>query len=104
MALPTPPSGAITWTRIASADGVGPALLYGSLASSVGTTMFYMVEGGGKARAVASGATPSISSITWTKNAGTGGTTLGPDLYYAPIEATGSHGLYLLPDGGLFYE
>lgn len=104
MALPTPPTSPLTWTRVPSANpGVGPDLYYTSATSSIGASRIYQVAGG-TPLVVASGVAPDGPTVTWTKLAGTGGSTIGPDLYYVPIEASGSHGLYLLPGGRLAYE
>lgn len=100
MALPTPPSGSATWTKIPTA-GTGPDLYYTSLTSSVQTMTFYCVTNG-PILGVPSGVTPSVTSVTWTTNAPASGSY--PTLAYAPIEATSSHGLYLLPGGRLVYD
>lgn len=104
MALPTPPTSPLTWTKVASANpSVGPDLYYTTAISSIGTSKIYQVTGG-IPLVVASGVTPDGPTVTWTKLEGNGGSTIGPALGYVPIEASGSHGLYLLPGGRLSYE
>lgn len=100
MALPTPPTSPLTWTRIAPATAAGPGLSYAPATSSIGASMLYCVDGGTPIR-VASGVTPDVASITWTELAPSGN---GPTILYAPIEAAASHGLYLMPNGLLSYE
>lgn len=100
MALPTAPTGSLTYTKITSSNpSVGPDLFVSSAStSSIGTT-YFLTTGGGVPLAVAYA--PDQTSITWTNLAGDAN---GPAMLYAPIDSAGPHGVYLYPDGRLSSE
>lgn len=99
MALPTAPTGPVTWTRVPSANpSVGPALLYASITSGVGSTVFVCAEGGVPVAAIAI----DVASITWT--ALSPSTSPGGALAWAGINSGSSKGVYLLPGGRLHYD
>ena len=95
MALPTLTSTTAAWTKIPTADGVGPDLYYASLVDSIGTTVLLSVGGG----APVVGSLPDVTEIEWTSLPATGG---GPAILWAAISTT-PHSVYLLPDGRLIH-
>lgn len=96
MALPTLTSTSVAWTKIPTANGVGPDLYYATLVDSIGSTVLLSVGGG----APVAGSLPDVATITWTSLPATGG---GPAILWAAISTT-PHSVYLLPDGRLIHS
>lgn len=94
MALPTLTSTATTWTRIPTANVLGPDLYYASLIDSIGTTVLLQTGGG----APVVGSLPNVATMIWQALLGSG----GPTIYWAPISDT-PHAVYYLPDGRLVH-
>lgn len=97
MALPTLTSTAATWTKIPTANALGPDLYYASVISSIGTTVLLTTGGG----VPVVGFLPDVATMIWQALPSTTG---GPSVFWAPIASGTAHAVYLLPDGRLAYE
>ena len=96
MALPTLTSTAAAWTRIPTANAIGPDLYYCSVISSIGTTVLLAPAGG----VPVVGSAPNVATMIWIALPATGG---GAPIFWSPISDT-PHAVYLMPDGRLIHE
>ena len=96
MALPTLTSTAAAWTKIPTANALGPDVYYASVISSIGATVLLAVANG----APVVGTLPNVATMIWIALPATGG---GAALAWAPVNDT-PHAVHLMPDGRLVHE